>query len=263
MVNGGNFERDGTEGGMSGSGGVGGSATGPADRAAAREGGGAIGSARPEALVFDMDGTLFRAETLMVPAYERAFERLKREGLHEGETPPVALLLGSLGMLLDDIWARVIPEASVEAQRRINELLLEEQMTLLAEGVGEPYPGVPETLAALHAAGYRLFVASNGLEAYVKGVAAHLGIADLFEGLYSAGEYRTKSKVDLVRLLLERHKVASAWMVGDRSSDVEAGRRNGLPVVGCDYAEFGVSADELEDADMRIRAFGDIASLLA
>ncbi|UUZ93287.1 hypothetical protein LJK87_00265 [Paenibacillus sp. P25] len=27
-------------------------------------------------------------------------------------------------------------------------------------------------------------------------------------------------------------------MVGDRSSDVEAGRANGLFVVGCDYAGF-------------------------
>jgi len=217
---------------------------------------------KPEALIFDMDGTLFKTETVIVPAYERAYARLKEEGRVQGEMPPASILLGSLGMLLMDIWARVLPEADVPTRERMDVLLLEEQMLLLGEGVGELYPDVDETLRRLREAGYRLFVASNGLEGYVKGVAERLGIAERFEALYSAGEYRTASKVDLVRLLLERENVGSAWMVGDRSSDVEAGVGNGLPVIGCDYAEFGVSSDELKGATVRIRAFGELTKLL-
>jgi HAD superfamily hydrolase (TIGR01549 family) len=217
---------------------------------------------RPEALIFDMDGTLFKTETVIVAAYERAYARLKAEGRVETEQPPTSILLGSLGMLLADIWARVLPEADIPTRERMDALLLEEQQALLAEGVGELYPGVDETLRALQEAGYRLFVASNGLEGYVKGVAERLGIAKRFEAMYSAGEHRTTSKVDLVRLLLNERNVSSAWMVGDRSSDVEAGRNNGLPVVGCDYAEFGVSADELQGSTVRIRSFGELKSLL-
>lgn len=221
------------------------------------------GNQPPQALIFDMDGTLFRTETLILPAYERAFERLKKERMVEGDLPSPSILLGSLGMLLKDIWARVLPEASEAARERMDALLLEEQLTMLAGGVGELYPGVADTLRALRDAGYRLFVASNGLEAYVKGVAEHQGIAPLFDGLYSAGEYRTETKVELVRLLLERHGVTSAWMIGDRSSDVEAGRGNGLPVVGCAYASFGVALDEeLQGADMRIAAFPELLGLL-
>ncbi|MCI3925149.1 HAD hydrolase-like protein [Paenibacillus sp. TRM 82003] len=221
------------------------------------------GMPRPQALIFDMDGTLFRTETLIVPAYERAFERLKAEGLAEGDLPSPSILLGSLGMLLKDIWERVLPDASAAARERMDALLLEEQLTMLADGVGELYPGVDVTLSALREAGFRLFVASNGLEAYVKGVAAHQGIAPLFEDLYSAGEYGTATKVELVRRLLERYEVSSAWMVGDRSSDVEAGRGNALPVVGCAYASFGVALDEeLRGADMRIAAFPDLLGLL-
>lgn len=217
---------------------------------------------RPDAIIFDMDGTLFRTETNIVAAYERAYARLAAEGLAQGEMPAPTVLLGSLGMLLTDIWMRVLPDASEAARERMDVLLLEAQLALLAEGVGELYPEVRETLERLRSAGCRLFVASNGLERYVKGVAEHTGIAGLFEGLYSAGEYRTASKVDLVRLLLDRHGVASAWMVGDRSSDVEAGVRNGLPVVGCDYAAFGVATDkELQGATVRIRRFGELAAL--
>ncbi|WP_309121500.1 HAD family hydrolase [Paenibacillus sp.] len=218
--------------------------------------------AKPEALIFDMDGTLFKTETVIVSAYERAYARLKDEGRVQGEMPPASILLGSLGMLLMDIWARVLPEADVPTRERMDALLLEEQIALLQEGVGELYPGVDETLRRLQEAGYRLFVASNGLESYVKGVAARLGIADRFESLYSAGEYRTASKVDLVKLLLQRERVKTAWMVGDRSSDVEAGRGNDLPVIGCDYADFGVSTDELKGSTVRIRSFGELKGLI-
>lgn len=216
---------------------------------------------RPEAIVFDLDGTLFRTETLLLPAYEATFEQLRREHLFAGPTPPSERIVGALGMLLEQIWQRVMPEASVQAHLRANELLLLYQKQGLIDGLGVLYDGVADTLQAIYDSGIRLFIASNGVEEYVKQVPAYQGIAPLFEGLYSAGEFRTRSKVALVRLLLDRHEVENAWMVGDRSSDVEAGHANGLPVIGCDYAGFG-DDQELADADVRIRTFTELMSLL-
>jgi phosphoglycolate phosphatase len=217
----------------------------------------------PGAMIFDLDGTLFKTETLLLPAYHAMFDQLRAEGLFEGPTPPEERILGGLGMLLEQIWERVMPEASEAAHRRADALLLQQETDRLAAGEGELYEEVRETLEQLHARGIRLFVASNGLEDYVKGVPAAKGIAHLFEGLYSAGEYQTRTKVDLVRLLLDKHSVPpdSAWMVGDRSSDVEAGLENGLFVVGCDYAGFGKDA-ELNGSHVRIQAFSDIIALL-
>jgi phosphoglycolate phosphatase-like HAD superfamily hydrolase len=216
---------------------------------------------RPEAIVFDLDGTLFRTETLLLPAYEATFEQLRREHLFAGPTPPSERIISALGMLLEQIWQRVMPEASVQAHLRANELLLQYQKQGLIDGLGVLYDGVAHTLHAIYDSGIRLFIASNGVEEYVKQVPAYQGIAPLFEGLYSAGEFRTRSKVDLVRLLLDRHEVKKAWMVGDRSSDVEAGHANGLPVIGCDYAGFGDDR-ELADADVRIRTFTELMSLV-
>lgn len=80
---------------------------------------------KPEAMIFDMDGTLFQTETLLLPAYHQLFDTLRAEGHFEGETPPEERMLGSLGMLLEDIWKVVMPEASVAAHRRADELLLQ------------------------------------------------------------------------------------------------------------------------------------------
>ncbi|WP_213584744.1 HAD family hydrolase [Paenibacillus sp. J2TS4] len=203
---------------------------------------------RPEAAIFDLDGTLFQAETLMIPAYYAAFDHMRREGDYSQDTPPVERLLGGLGMVLSDIWERILPGESVELHHRANDLLLRYQKELLDQGEGLLYPGVAEVLERLREKGARLFIASNGMEHYVKSVAKAKGIDHYFEGLYSAGEFNTPSKVELVRLLMLTEGVSGGWMVGDRSSDVEAGRGNGLRVMGCRYAEFG-QASELEGAD--------------
>jgi phosphoglycolate phosphatase len=208
----------------------------------------------PEVMIFDLDGTLFQTETLLIPAYRQTFVQLKKEGLYDRESPPVQRFLNSLGMLLEDIWQYVMPDKPVAVHVRANELLLSYQLEGLRMGLGQLYPGVAETLAALHAAGVRLFVASNGLEAYVKGVVEAKGLSALFEGIYSAGEHRTDSKVDLVRILMKERLVGNAWMVGDRLSDVEAGKQNGLFVIGCEYAGFRKEA-ELVKADRRIIRF--------
>lgn len=215
---------------------------------------------KPEAMIFDMDGTLFKTETLLLPVYHRVFDTLREEGLYSGETPPEELILGCLGMLLEDIWKKVIPDQSEEVHLRANDLLLEYELIGLQEYVTELYPNVQSTLEELSKRGVRLFVASNGLEHYVKEVAKRHHIFPLFEGLYSAGEHKTASKVDLVKLLLDNHNVSSAWMVGDRSSDVEAGIKNGQAVIGCAYAGFGQGA-ELQGADVLITNFNELLEL--
>jgi phosphoglycolate phosphatase len=216
---------------------------------------------KPEAMIFDLDGTLFQTETLLLPAYHATFDQMRAEGIYKGETPPESAILGSLGMLLEHIWQRVMPEAEVAVHRRADDLLLDYQMKGLANGEGSLYEDVADALAKLHAQGIRLFIASNGLEGYVKGVIEYKGLSPLFEGLYSAGEFQTRSKVDLVKKLLDMYGVKSAWMVGDRSSDVEAGLENGLTVIGCDYAGFR-NKGELEGAHVRINRFSDIVGLI-
>lgn len=215
---------------------------------------------KPEAIIFDMDGTLFKTETLLIPVYHRVFDQLRAEGLYSGETPPEEIILSCLGMLLDQIWKKVLPNHDEIVHRRADELLLQLEHEGLKEYVTELYPKVQDTLAQLRERGVRLFVASNGLELYVKDVAETHEIISYFEGVYSAGEHKTSTKVDLVKLLLNNHVVNNAWMVGDRSSDVEAGKQNGQSVIGCAYAGFGADT-ELVGADALISSFDELIQL--
>ncbi|MFC3749120.1 HAD hydrolase-like protein [Paenibacillus sp. GCM10012306] len=215
---------------------------------------------KPEAIIFDMDGTLFQTESLLLPAYHKMFDILREEGLYTGTTPPEERILGSVGMLLEQIWKIVMPEAGENVHRRADELLLQLEIEGLEAGNTLLYPQVAETLVALKERDVRLFVASNGLQDYIHSIVVVHELKELFEGLYSAGGQGTATKTDLVRILLDSRGISSAWMVGDRSSDVKAGKDNGQTVIGCAYADFG-RQDELKGSDVIIESIGELLEL--
>lgn len=216
---------------------------------------------KPDALIFDIDGTLFQTESILEEVYHQTFQQLKEKGYFHGEVPPIEKLYRCLGMILEDIWAELLPEASEKVRDFASKRMLAFEIEALKNGNGNLYPGVAETLLSLHQKGYRLFVASNGLEDYVKGVVKYCGLEGLFEKVYSADEFQTTSKVDLVKLILNNHQPRRAWMIGDRSSDVEAGLENGLFVVGCNYAHFK-KAGELDGANLVIHEMKELLTYL-
>jgi phosphoglycolate phosphatase-like HAD superfamily hydrolase len=163
-------------------------------------------------------------------------------------------------MLLADIWKKVMPDADEAVHRRADELLLQLEVEGLEAGGTLLYPHVVETLTALKERGVRLFVASNGLEEYIHSIVVVHELKELFEGLYSAGGQGTATKTELLRILLDNHGIKSAWMVGDRSSDVEAGKGNAQTVIGCAYAGFG-RQDELKGSDVIITSFDELIDL--
>ncbi len=218
-----------------------------------------------KAFIFDLDGTLFQTEQVAIPAFHRTYQQLQEQGLYQGDRPADEQVTSVFGMTSEGIWERLLPGASDEVKKRADDKWLENELDCLAEGMGALYPGVPRSLEALHGQGFRLFVASNGQGPYVRGVLQAFGIRSWFTGIYSAGEKKIFDKRQLVALLMKEHQVTSGWMVGDRSSDVQAGKANGLTVIGCRYAGFPQFGDEkeLEDADQVIHSFSELLTTRA
>lgn len=213
-----------------------------------------------KAFIFDLDGTLFETDTLLRAIHIRIFDTLREERLYLSPMPPVEKMLSCLGLVVADIWDRMMPDGTTEAKHRADELMAMYEIEHLARGEGNLYPHVVEVLTELKHRGYQLFVASNGLELYVHGVCKYKELTHLFDGIYSAGQYETTSKVDLVARLMQDHQLSYAWMVGDRSSDMIAGRENGLATIGCAYADYG-HADEIAHADVLIHDFRELLTL--
>ena len=214
----------------------------------------------PIAVIFDMDGTLVKTEEVALPAFKETFKQLKEEGVIEGKIPTDDELKSVFGMTLEEIWNKLLPGQSEEVNKRTDELMLKKELELIKEGDFHLYPQVKETLQQLRQEGIALFVASNGLDPYIRGICERFEITDWFVDLYSAGRFQTETKDDLVAKLIADFQVEEAIMVGDRKSDVKAGLASNLFTIGCNY---GFSDEgELDGAHQIVYQFNEIGPIV-
>lgn len=209
-------------------------------------------------IAFDLDGTLFETEPLAVAAVQKAIKILSDEGYYSREIPKPEECTGVLGLINEEIWATLLPGADKKTRKRAEVLVEEIEVTYLKEGLGNLYPGVTETLKVLKNEGWDFLVVSNGSEKYVKAVIKERGLNPLFAGIYSAGEYQTKSKGELLAQAGQKFPQIKG-MVGDRESDVQAGKENNVFTVGCRYG-YG-NEEEIKEADRLINDFKEITDL--
>src|SRR6218665_2268273 len=115
------------------------------------------------------------------------------------------------------------------------------------------YPGVPEIIRDLHAAGIAQATASSKPEIQVDALVDHFALRPYFITTVGAtpDESTLASKTDIVaealRRLAERGAdISRPVLIGDRHHDVEGGNANGVPVI---FVDWGFSnAHEGDDA---------------
>lgn len=99
-----------------------------------------------------------------------------------------------------------------------------------------PYPGIPELLARLKAAGVKMAVFSNKADEFARAVVARYFDADLFEVVRGAlPDVPTKPAPEGTRALMARLGVeadGSVLYVGDSNVDVETAHNASLPCCG-------------------------------
>jgi phosphoglycolate phosphatase len=180
--------------------------------------------ARPDTVLFDLDGTLVDSGPSILAALRKAFAA---EGVPA--LPPEAerSLVGppfhqALPPLIGDATDRV-----VRTYRRI----------YVAEGFAfqaQVYPGIEALLDGLARDNVRLAVATSKLEPSAVAMLEHLGLAARFTticGDTADGGRPTKGMV-IAEALRRLGTSPRTTMVGDRRHDVEGARQHNLPCVG-------------------------------
>ena len=99
---------------------------------------------------------------------------------------------------------------------------------------GQAYPGVEDTLAALHAQGVKLAVCTNKPEQFVHPLLEARGLLHYFDGIVGGDTLpeRKPSGVPLLHLAAQFGvDVKDCLMVGDSESDALAAHDAGMPLV--------------------------------
>lgn len=123
------------------------------------------------------------------------------------------------------------------------------------------YPHVEELFAALKEEGYALYIASNGLRAYLEAIVGYFRLDRWVSEVFSIEDIQSLDKGVLVKTVLDKHHISRAAMVGDRLSDIKAAKANGLAAIGChfDFAK----EEELVHADFVIKDLLEIEKIVA
>ena len=183
-----------------------------------------------DALIFDIDGTLWDTREILAKGYNRY---LIREGYGHIHVD-AALLLTVFGKTTEAIADAMFPDYPVPQRY---DMILGCMDTGREEMQADPcqvaYPGVVETLKKLGEE-YKLYLVSNSESGYPEMLLEKLGVEDLFVDHLCYGDTRT-CKGETIQILMERHGIQNPIYIGDTQGDLDACRMAGIPFIHCAY----------------------------
>lgn len=125
------------------------------------------------------------------------------------------------------------------------------------------FPGVREMLVELHTLGFPLYVCTSKQQHFAVRILDLFKLSGLFTAIYGdKAEYTSHSKVDLLANILREHALGpnSAWMIGDRSFDIDAAHGNRLRCLAAGWG-YG-TPEECAQADAVAPTPADVAALV-
>jgi phosphoglycolate phosphatase len=194
-------------------------------------------------LFFDLDGTLTDPMEGITRCYQYSLEQLGYP------VPPQTDLVRYIGPPLRWTLPRLLgtgDEALVDTGVRHYRVRFAD----VGLFENELYEGVPELLSTSSEAGFRLYVVTTKPAVFAKRIVSHFDLDKYFVEIYGPElDGRFDDKTNLIEHILRERDLLpeETVMIGDRASDIEAGKANGTRTLAVTYG-FG-DMEELAAAE--------------
>ncbi|SHM45570.1 HAD hydrolase-like protein [Gracilibacillus kekensis] len=212
-----------------------------------------------QSLIFDMDGTLFQTDKILELSLNDAFSHLRSLNKWDEETP-IDKYREIIGVPLPKVWETLLPNHSNEEREQMDAYFLERLVENISEGKGALYPNVKEVFSYLKENNSSIYIASNGLTEYLKAIVSYYHLDEWVTETFSIQQIQSLNKSDLVQSIIKKYCITNGAVVGDRLSDINATKDNGLVSIGCNF-DFA-REDELSQADIVIDDLNELQTIL-
>lgn len=209
--------------------------------------------------IFDMDGTLFQTDKILELALGNTFERLRMLNFWDSGTP-IEKYREIMGTPLPKVWEELLPNHSIEVREEANKFFHKKLIQNIEIGKGALYPNVEKLFTHLKREGYSIYIASNGLPAYLAAIVKFYKLDRWVTETFSIQQISSLDKGNLVETIIQKYGIDSGIVIGDRLSDINAAKNNNLTAVGCRF-DFAQEA-ELAQADFVIEDLLELKNLL-
>lgn len=206
-----------------------------------------------EAVIFDMDGTLWDSAKSVAAAWSRVVSGIEDLNITVTESK----VRGVMGLPMDEIAAKLFATGDEALDNEIMNRCGDYENVYLRRHGGVLYDGLEETLAAL-AKKYKLFIVSNCQSGYIEAFLDYYGFARYFTDFTCWGDNKV-SKDGNIKLICERNGVAAkaAVYVGDTQGDCVSAYRAGTRFA---FAAYGFG--EADRYDIILNSITDLINVL-
>lgn len=213
-------------------------------------------------IVFDLDGTLVDTGPDLIVSLNHTIAAASLAPVGY-EDITVLVGHGARAMIQRAFALRNTPLSDDELQPLLDRFV--EHYGANMPGLGQPFPGLLESLERLSSAGYKLAVCTNKLEGLARRLIETLGLTHHFAAITGGDTFAVRKPEPLhltQTIALAGGDPARALMVGDSINDILAARNAGI---ACLAVPFGYSDEPIESlgADALIDSFDKLTPELA
>ena len=181
-----------------------------------------------EAVIFDLDGTLWDSVKNVVIAWNRVIER---SGISERMTEEQ--MRGYMGKTIEQIAEAFVHSVPKQQALEIMKECCRQEAGYLSVHGGKLYPKLEETLQQLSSK-YLLAIVSNCQPGYIESFLVAHQMQKYFTDWECYGA-TGKPKGDNIRRIIEHNGVKKAVYVGDTQADFEACKQANVPFIHAAY----------------------------
>ncbi len=199
-------------------------------------------------VIFDLDGTLFRTDKVVIPAVNDALSEVGLKAVDD------EIIISLLGEKTGEFCRKLAISANDDQLNHFIKRLGHYEAKYIGL-YGKLYEGVDEILDKLCRKGHLLSLCSNGSTEYVDFVLDSMHIKDYFKKVSSGKEHWSKGR--MIKEILKEFDANEAVMVGDTQHDVIGAKDNRIPCIGVEYG-YG----DVDGAEYTIKTPAEIISCL-
>ncbi len=214
----------------------------------------------PRTLFFDYDGCLHNSLKIYAPAFRAAQDFLVARGLATPRDWPDCEIQRWIGLPPTDMWQRFRPDLAPDIARQASQIITDHMLQAVQNGRAALYPHTENVLQTLAAQGLNLVLVSHCKNAYLDAHTRQFHLDRYFKQLVASESYGYQDKATILAQLKPQHPGPYA-MIGDRASDISAGRANHMLTIGCTYGY--AAPGELDQADIRISSIAELPELFS
>lgn len=181
-----------------------------------------------DAIIFDLDGTLWDSTNSILIAWNNIFRHYKID-----VTIDNTLLKIFMGMTNEDIKKTLNSKFNIMIPDYIFDKCIIEELNVIKKQGGNIYDEVIETLRILKKT-YNLFIVSNCQKGYIEEFLKFYNIYNLFLDFESAGNTKL-NKAENISIVMKRNNIKNAIYIGDTYSDYISAQKNNIPFIHASY----------------------------